>query len=291
MNNLYNDMNIEATEYVYTEGEQAYKESYTEQKSNLEELLTNVAKVLLTYTIVNEFLKLSNTEKSKVKVSLFALISNAVSREYKQEKKLMEQIMESSIKESYNLDQYTLSLGKKTKVDKLSKKTIEEIINETIDSKIWSDRLWDNKLQLEQDLKVYIKQFLDGDISVNKIEKVIRDKYSQNAYNSRRLLEDSISRCQNASNEEFFRNKGIRKLLYLAVLDSKTCTDCSPEDGVIYDIDDSSRPSLPRHPFCRCCYVAHIDGWKMDTKTRMDNESKTLIDYTDYKSWKQQNDL
>ncbi|MDB3832830.1 phage head morphogenesis protein, partial [Clostridioides difficile] len=96
--------------------------------------------------------------------------------------------------------------------------------------------------------------FLNGKTSVNKIEKAIRDKYSTGAGQTSRLIENEVARCQSEVNEYFFKVQGIIKVMYCADLDSRTCSDCSIYNGVIFYVNED-RPSLPRHCHCRCQYI------------------------------------
>lgn len=285
MNNLYNDLNIEAKEYVYDKNVRGCKDVYEEQKEDRDNLLKEIATILLTYTIINEAIKLSSKEKCKLKSSLFSMISNSCKSEYKNEKKTLNTALKNASKENYDLKTYILSLGVKVSNNPIAKKLIEEIVNKTVDGKTWSDRLWDNKLKMEKDLKLMITEFLNGKISVNDIQKHINNKYSINAYNTKRLIQTEIARCQVASDEVFQKEHGVKKLMYLATLDNKTCTDCSQYDAELYDINDSSKPKLPQHPMCRCCYVEIIENWKPNN--RRDNTIVDKhIDFTDYESWK-----
>lgn len=285
MNNLYNDLNIEAKEYVYDRNVRGCKSVYEKQKEDRDSLLKEIATILLTYTIINEVMKLSSKEKNKLKSSLFSMISNSCKSEYKNEKKTLNKTLKNVTKENYDLKTYILSLGVKVNNNTIENELIEEIVNKTVDGKIWSDRLWDNKIKMEKDLKLMVTDFLDGKINVNDIQKHIDSKYAINAYNTKRLIKTEIARCQVASDEVFQKQHGVKKLMYMATLDNKTCTDCSRYDTKMYDVNDSSKPKLPQHPLCRCCYVEIIEDWKPNN--RRDN---TIVDkhinFKDYESWK-----
>lgn len=284
MNNLYNDLNIEAKEYVNDKNVRGSKGAYKEQKENRDNLLIEIGQILLTYTIVKEFMKLGNKEKSKLKSSLFSIISTLCEKEYNNEKKTLNTILKNVAKENYDLKTYILSLGVKVNNKSIENKLIEKIVKETIEGKLWSDRLWDNKVKLEKDLKLMVDDFLNGKISVNDIKKHINNTYSKNAYNTKRLVNTEIARVQARVDEEFFNENNIKKVMYLATLDKKTCNDCTDYDGVIFDINET-RPKIPRHPLCRCCYVEMIENWK--PINRRDN---TIVDkhinFTDYENWK-----
>lgn len=289
MNDLYNDLNIEAKEYVYDKNVRGCKNVYEEQKEDRDSLLKEIATILLTYTIVKEVMKFSSKEKSKLKSSLFSMISNSCKSEYRNEKKTLNTALKNVAKENYDLKTYILSLGVNVNNNTIDNKLIEEIVNQTVNGKIWSDRLWDNKMKMEKDLKLMMIDFLNGKTTVNDIQNHINSKYSINAYNTKRLVNTEIARVQSRVDEEFFKEHGVKKLMYMATLDMKTCTDCAEFDGVVFNIDDV-RPVLPRHPVCRCCYVELPNNWK--PINRRDNTViDKHIDFTDHEKWKKENNI
>ena len=49
-----------------------------------------------------------------------------------------------------------------------------------------------------------------------------------------------------------FKRDGVQKVRRNAILDARTCAECSSENGTVYPINDA--PSLPEHVRCRCYY-------------------------------------
>lgn len=56
----------------------------------------------------------------------------------------------------------------------------------------------------------------------------------------------------------------IRGLMYTATLDNRTCMQCAPLDGQIYEYKNGMNfaPYLPQHPFCRCIYSPQTYSWQ-----------------------------
>lgn len=66
----------------------------------------------------------------------------------------------------------------------------------------------------------------------------------------------------NAQEAVYKANEGLFKgYKYIATLDSRTCAVCLFADGAVYKIGEP-RPSLPRHPRCRCLYVPVAKSWR-----------------------------
>lgn len=242
------------TEDIYKSAENRTKLFYKYQKENRDKLLLEIAKILLSYNIIDEYVKINNKDKKSLRVKLNKII-NEYSNNYDEEVKDIENILSDSSKNKYS--NLIILLGVMLKIKEISNmnnKVINKIVNNKVDGKHWSDRLWNNKKGIEESLKKEIKSFLNGKTSVNKIEKVIRDKYSTGAGQTSRLIENEVARCQSEVNEYFFKVQGIIKVMYCADLDSRTCSDCSMHNGVIFYVNED-RPSLPRHCHCRCQYI------------------------------------
>lgn len=284
MNKFYEQLNLQFTEDGFNKADESTKEAYKIQVKNREELLSKISNVILVYIILDSNLSLNNTEKVKLRVDFGKLISDIASEEFKQEKSIINNILEEATKGKYYSSAYTLNLGIDFKLQKLTDKQINDIVDTAIDGELWSDRLWTNKKDLEKTLKLEIERFLQGKTNVNQINKVINDRFSQNAFNTRRLVQTEVARCQNASNDLFAEEHGIKKQMFTATLDNKTSKFCRKNDGKVYDIDDPNKPYLPHHPFERSCYInIPFEGW--NPRKRKDNESKEIIDYKDYQQW------
>lgn len=290
MNKIYEQLMIEANLLGYNISDKELKKIYKLQKSNRDKLLNELALIVLKYNIKEEKISLSSNDRKKLKQKLDEIITDGLQLEFDLEKETTKEVLYQATDEGYKLRNYILSLGTIAIITPLTKKELWKIINAVVDGEIWSDRLWSNKKVIEKDLKKTIHEFLNGRISVNKIYKEINNKYSKNAYNTKRLTETEIARVQEAANKEFNKQHGIQWVLYCATLDSKTCTKCAEDDGRVFHVDDVM-PTLPRHPLDRCCYIS-IPNQDWRPKKRRDNTKvNTKIDWKDYNSWKQENNM
>lgn len=66
----------------------------------------------------------------------------------------------------------------------------------------------------------------------------------------------------NAQEAVYKANEGLLKgYKYVATLDASTCPLCLFADGAVYKLDEQ-RPSLPRHPRCRCIMCPVAKSWR-----------------------------
>lgn len=284
----YQEMFTDLTLYF---ADEIYKKSYSkilniqkEQKKNRDDLLSQIAKILLSYNIIDSTLSLTTIEYKILYSNLEKIIDTIIKNELKDEQYIMKEILSDTCLDKYNTNNYIYSLGKNFKLTQVDLKTLDKIINRKIKEKVWSDRLWNNKNEVAKDLKLQVKKFLKGDINVNEIEKVIKTKYNANAFNTDRLVRTEITRVQSESNEYWAKDHDIKQQLFLGTLDSKTSNICRTKDGLVFDIDDTNKPIPPLHPHCRSCLVNIIDkNWT--PKQRYDNKLKQNIDWQSYENW------
>ena len=63
--------------------------------------------------------------------------------------------------------------------------------------------------------------------------------------------------CVNEGSKIRYAQAGVTKVKILVGLDERTCDECEPLHGNVYEI--GSEPQLPKHPRCRCCYSPVIE--------------------------------
>jgi len=64
-------------------------------------------------------------------------------------------------------------------------------------------------------------------------------------------------RAHNEGGKVFLREVGVKKIKWLTAHDERTCPECAPLDGRIFNMDDA--PGPPKHPGCRCTYLSVLE--------------------------------
>jgi hypothetical protein len=215
MNKKYEKLILQFAQEGYKISEEQAKEIYKLQKDHQESLLDLIAKVLLSYTILDSVVKLSTNDRNKLRKEFSNKISSISKEQYRTEKSIMESIFEESTKQKYYSTAYVMNIGVNFKLQKLTDEEIHKIVSEKINSESWSDRLWNNKKDFEKTLKLEIENFLQGKTNVNKIKKVVKDRFNQNAFNTHRLVQTEVTKCQSAANDLFAEEHGIRNKCFV----------------------------------------------------------------------------
>lgn len=275
---------------IYDRCEVQINPLYKMQKENRDHLLSEIATILLSYTIVNNIMSLGASEKKKLYSELSSSINEKFKLEINLETSTTKDILFDATTLKYSTNDYISSFGIDYHLTQVDDGIFDKIINTKIDNELWSDRLWTNKNDLAKDLKVQVKKFLKGEINVNDIEKVVKSKYNANAYNSKRLINTEVAKVQSGANEHWAKEHNIKQQLFLATLDNKTSVRCRGYDGQVFDVDDADKPIPPLHPHCRSCLV-NLPGKEWKPKMRLDNETKQNINWQSYEGWNKNKNL
>jgi len=281
---FFSDRSLEFAQEIYNQNESKINDILKDQKSNRDEILTQIAKILLSYNIANNVLSLNAAEKAKLYSQLSDLITEKIKSELKNETEATKGILTDVANDKYDTNNYIYSLGKDFNITQLDDKQLDEVVNKKLKSELWSDRIYANKNAIAKDLKLQVKKFLKGDINVNDIENVIKTKYNVNATNASRLVNTEITRVQSDANEIWAQEHDIKYQMFMATLDIRTSQICREHDGKVYAVDDPDKPIPPLHPNCRSVLVNLPDkDWR--PKMRLDNETKQNIDWQSYQEW------
>lgn len=284
---IFSDGNIEINSMLYEMSDKEIDKILLMQKKDRDELLSKLANIMLEYEVKDDKLSLNNIQKAKILKKITKEISNKFSNEIKLENIQIDKLFSSISEDKYYLNTYLLSLGLDFSAKKVSDKVLKSIVNEKVNGKLYSDRLWSNKNELSKILKKEIRDFISGNTSVNDISNIIKKKFNRNAYETKRLITNETARILEEVNNKWMDDLGVEYVMYLSTLDGSTCEECNMYDSKVYKANDKP-VELPQHVGCRCTYSAiPSNDWK--PKNRMDNTNKSIIDYKEYKDWKENN--
>lgn len=224
-------------ESLYDEAEEQTKEIYKEQKKNRDELLQEIALIMLTYTILDGLMSLTSKDKKKEYNRLSNIILNSAKGQEAMQVSVINDILTSTVNKTFGFYSYNVKL-----------KDVRKIIEANFKGKHFSERVWENEKEVAKYLHKQVDDFLSGKINVNQIKKDIEEIYNINAYNAKRLVETEVNRCEDEAFRRFCKETGVKKVRRNEVLDRKTCEECAALDEKIYNLDDA--PGVV-HPLCR----------------------------------------
>lgn len=225
-------------ESLYNEANEQLKEVYSEQKNNKDDLLKELALVLLIYNISNNVMKLSDDDKKKLNNKFLLLISKFFKKQVKVTDKVVTDILNKTSKNTYDF------YGQKYK-----SKDIEDIVNKKYKGELYSKRIEKNENKIANKLNNDIQDFVEGKIDVNSIKDSIDETFKQNADAVRVLAESEVNRTENDSFITIAKANGVKKIIRHEVLDNRICLECLEISEQVVDIDFA--PDGAIHPLCR----------------------------------------
>lgn len=230
-------------ESLYEEANEQLKEVYKEQKEAKDELLQEIALIMLTYNILDGFMSIKKNDKDKIYKNLSGLIIANYKNIGKNQVNVLNDILKFTVNKTFEFYNYNVNL-----------KDVRKIIESNFKGKHFSERIWSNEKNIVNHLHKQIKGFINGEVNVNQIKKNIEKTFNVSAYNAKRLVTTEVSRCQNEAFRKLCEETNVKKVKRNAILDSKTCDDCYPLNGKIYELKDMPQIS---HPMCRCFYEVY----------------------------------
>lgn len=173
-------------------------------------------------------------------------------------------------------------IGLKTDFGLTRKEIVDRAINEPINGKRFSHRIWDNTNKLANRIHDDVIDCVKNGEQPKRIIKKIKDDFGVSSYQAKRLVNNEVARVVSAGQMDVYKESGVvEKVLYTATLEDNTCDTCAELDGKVFDLKDA--PHIPIHVSCRCTLVPIVDDWK--PSKRADNLTKQNIDYVTYHEW------
>lgn len=230
-------------ESLYKFAEKKLKIIYKFKRANRDKILQEIANILLTYTIANDVMVMDKKTIDKEYEKMSKLIIDISKGEAASQEKIIEELLSSVVKETFSFYHYNKGL-----------EDVKKIIESNFKGKHFSKRIWDNEKEVANHLHRKVQDFLKGKVNVNQIRKDIEKTFNNSAYNSKRLVTTEVSRCQNEAFRRLCEKTDVKKVKRNAILDNRTCDDCYPLNGKIYELKNMPQVS---HPMCRCFYEVY----------------------------------
>jgi len=148
----------------------------------------------------------------------------------------------------------------------------------SLDGRNFSDRIWENKQALVNELHKQLTQNLMRGGNLESVVDVIEKKFNTSRSNAARLVYTENAYINAVATGESYRATGVKQLTFIATLDERTSEICQSMDGTIIDMKDY-QPGVtvpPLHPWCRSTtapYYADMDG--IGERAARDEDGKT----------------
>ena len=236
------DEELELISGIYDDLDSELEKIYQEQKNDKEELLKEVALLLLYYEVIENVLKIDKAESIVINQKISNKIITFINKESSNQIKITKGLINNTLDKLEGFYNYKL-------------KDAKNIANKVIDGKTYSDRIWKNNKDISKYLRLQVNDFINGKINKEQMRRNIEKAFKTSKYNAERLVENTISDVRADMFEEFCKYTGVERVTRNAVLDGATCAECKELDGETYSLDDPNRPKAKLHLKCRCFYT------------------------------------
>lgn len=123
----------------------------------------------------------------------------------------------------------------------------------------YSSRIWSNTDNLAKAIKNEVIVGLNKGINYMTMSKNIAKKFETSYRNAERLVRTETNHIQNQATLMGYRDAGVLKYEFLAVLDSRTSHTCASLNGEIFKTENAMEGENypPMHPHCRSTTVPY----------------------------------
>ena len=261
----YYKLELSLTEELYNNQYEKLDDLYNKEDESNNSILLLLS-LLIKDMKDTDKLNLTNDEIEDVKSNFNKEINKIKNKEIKYENSQLDSILSETIKLSNGILGYLFYLNDNDlNYYNVSEDLINEILEYKIDNKTYKDRTKDNKDKLFNKIKDNLILFITGEITVNKIKKILDEHLKQNKNNTNRMLINEITRVSNSIKEQFRIDNDVNKVIYCNTLEGNVCEFCASLNGNIYDINDENKPKIPEdtHVNCKCFYVSVPNEWSI----------------------------
>ena len=161
------------------------------------------------------------------------------------------------------------------------------------DGKNFSDRIWQSKGQLINDLYSELTRSCILGKSPDQAIKNISKKFNTSKSQAGRLIMTEQAYFSSVAQKDVFKELDVDKYEIVATLDNRTSIICQDMDGHVFDMKDYA-PGVtapPFHPNCRTTTVPYFnDEYSIGERAAKDENGKTYYVPSNlkYNDWKEQ---
>lgn len=101
----------------------------------------------------------------------------------------------------------------------------------------WSDRIWANQSDLANTLRQEIVSAVSTGKSVDKMSKVLMDRFDVEYYKAKRICVTELAHVQMQSTIDKYKEAGVKKVKIVAAMDDRTCDKCKEWNDKVVDIE------------------------------------------------------
>lgn len=157
------------------------------------------------------------------------------------------------LRQVYELGQ---SISVKANFNRLNPALIKKTLDYPWSGAMFSDRIWQDKERLGQNLRAGLTQSMILGEGIPEITERIRKGIDTAQYNAERVARTEVKRVTYCAHNDAYEDMGVQELKYHTAGErskSGVCSTCHADRDKIFK--RGTEPTLPRHPNCKCVYI------------------------------------
>ena len=141
----------------------------------------------------------------------------------------------------------------------ISSSTIKMALEQEWSGANYSSRIWSNIDNLAKAIKNEVVVGLNKGINYRTMSQNISEKFDTSYKNAERLVRTETAHIQNQATLMGYKDSGVVKYEFLAVLDSRTSHTCASLNGEVFKTENAMEGENypPMHPRCRSTTVPY----------------------------------
>lgn len=159
---------------------------------------------------------------------------------------------------SYDVDRQQ---GFSTGLEPKTQEFVQSTVNKNWAESNFSDRIWDNKSKLYEQMNTTFLQGVAQGFNPKKIAALISKKTGTAYSDCERLARTESAHIAGEATYQRYRDIGITRYKFVATLDNRTSEICRQLDGRVFEVREKqvgvNYP--PMHPNCRSTTIAWFD--------------------------------
>jgi len=172
-------------------------------------------------------------------------------------------LLSNIYEQSYYRSKYDIQtgLGVGRSFSSLNQRATTEAINYPWSGANYSDRIWEQKAKLVNNLRNTITQGMVQGQSIYKMTSALKERMDVGYTNAQRLVRTESNHVLNNGTLRAYKEDGIERYEYLAILDSRTSSICRSLDNKVFNVSEAKTgvnlPSM--HVNCRSTTAAYFE--------------------------------
>lgn len=197
-------------------------------------------------------------------------------------------------KTNFDIDKF---LGFSTGFEGLNYKQLNSAIHQRWLGMNFSDRIWNNKGKLLDQINTTFLQGVAQGHNPRKIAESMAKNMGTSYYNCERLARTECAHIAGEATLQGYKDRGTEKYKYDATLDDRTSDICQSLDGEVFDVKEAQAGVNypPMHPNCRSTTIPYFEPDDIDkmfdeaqrVARNDDGELYYVPASMDYKQWQE----